>query len=106
MSKNSEYDSDRNGIIDEVEIMVAKKIKEEARKDKTSKSQRKMAWVSMIFMILFTCVIMSPLVPDTRVEVLSGLLGTIYIAQAGVVGAYMGFSIIGNKDNDGDDERY
>ena len=46
----------------------------------------------MASMLVFTTVLFLPVVPDSRVNALADLLGLFYIAQAGVVGAYMGVS--------------
>jgi hypothetical protein len=51
-----------------------------------------MAWLAMISMVSFTVLLFSPVLSDSRVQALSDLLGLFYIAQAGVVGAYMGFN--------------
>ena len=49
-----------------------------------------MAWVAMLSMIVGTIFLYTPIIKETRVEVLGDILGLFYIAQAGVVGAYMG----------------
>ncbi len=51
-----------------------------------------MAWVAMGSMIVFSAILFSPAVSESRVSALADLLGLFYIAQAGVVGAYMGVS--------------
>lgn len=72
------------------EIKAAnEKLELELREEKAD-SQKKMAWVSMFSMILFTAFLFSPILSDSRVSALADLLGLFYIAQAGVVGAYMG----------------
>ena len=43
-------------------------------------------------MLVFSTVLFLPVVSDSRVNALADLLGLFYIAQAGVVGAYMGVS--------------
>jgi hypothetical protein len=43
-------------------------------------------------MIVFTLVLFSPMISDSRVAALADLLGLFYIAQAGVVGAFMGMT--------------
>jgi len=43
-------------------------------------------------MIGFSALLFSTAVTETRVAALADLLGLFYIAQAGVVGAYMGVS--------------
>ena len=51
-----------------------------------------MAWVAMGAMIVFSAALFTPFVAESRVAALADLLGLFYIAQAGVVGAYMGVS--------------
>ena len=61
----------------------------ELREEKAD-SQRNMAWVAMISMVLFSVFLMLPMMPDSRVKALSDLLGLFYIAQASIVAAYFG----------------
>ena len=49
-----------------------------------------MAWVAMVSMIIFSILLYTPIISETRVNALGDILGLFYIAQAGVVGAYMG----------------
>ena len=44
----------------------------------------------MVSMLIFTVVLFTPLMSDSRVAGLADLLGLFYIAQAGIVGAYFG----------------
>ena len=49
-----------------------------------------MAWLSIASMIIFSACLFMPVVPESRVNALGEILGLFYIAQAGIVGAYMG----------------
>jgi len=49
-----------------------------------------MAWLSIASMIIFSACLFMPIVPESRVDALGEILGLFYIAQAGIVGAYMG----------------
>ena len=62
----------------------------ELREEKAD-TQRYMAWVSLSSMIAITSALVCPFVNVERVHALADLLGLFYIAQAGIVGAYMGF---------------
>jgi hypothetical protein len=53
-------------------------------------AQKKMAWFALIGMFLVTAILFSPLFPDSRIAVITEILGLFYISVAGVVGAYMG----------------
>lgn len=78
-----EFDLDRDGKVTEKELDIV---------ERKTKAQRRMATGALISMVLFTAWLFSPLVPVERVNALSDILGLFYIAQAGIVGAYMGMS--------------
>ena len=61
------------------------------------KNRRRMAWLSMIAMVTFTAVLMSPVVGVEKIKALEGVFGAFYFAMASVVGAYMGFTTWANK---------
>lgn len=63
----------------------------ELREEKAD-TQRRMAWIAMTSMLVFTAMVFTPVFPDSRIDALADLLGLFYVAQAGVVGAYMGFT--------------
>jgi len=87
-SKFNELDIDGDGVVSDTELAVAEAIERHEKSD----AQRRMAWVSMISMIVFTAAVFLPIFPDGRIKARSGLFGLFYIGQAGVVGAYMGMT--------------
>lgn len=91
-SEYAEYDIDGDGTVTDSELARMKEIKSQEMAERKQASQRKMAWTSLWSMAIFTVILFSPLVSDTRVSALADLLGLFYIAQAGVVGAYMGMT--------------
>lgn len=68
----------------------------ELREEKAD-TQKSMAWVAMISMLIFTLGLFLPIFNDSRITALGDILGLFYIAQAGVVGAYMGFTTWMNR---------
>ena len=69
----------------------------EMQEDKAD-AQRRMAWISMAAMIIFTTVVMIPgFIPETRLKLLGDLSALFYIGMAGVVGAYMGMTAYMSK---------
>ena len=84
MSESSEHER-------EMELLEQERIEE--RQD----NQKRMAWVAMVSMILFTIVLFSPFVSDSRLAVISDIASIFYFAQAGVVGAYMGSEAFVNR---------
>ena len=105
-SVHNEADINKDGVVTDKELLAMEKLRQIERDDKLAerqdrkqKQQRYMAWAAIWSMIVFTAVILSPLVPETRVEWLATLLSTFYIAQAGIVGAFMGFATMADKNS-------
>lgn len=86
----TKYDLDKSGSVTSEEIARVKDIVEVEILGKRASTQKRMAWIAMISMVGFTLLLVSPIISDSRVTALSDLIGLFYIAQAGVVGAYMG----------------
>ena len=85
-----DFDIDGDGKITEQEVAMKERMLEVELREEKAESQKFMAWVAMGMMIVFTVVLFTPMMTDTRVEALADLLGLFYIAQTGVVAAYMG----------------
>ena len=91
-SSYNEYDMDVDGIVSDEELNTVKAFHEAESAEEQADAQRRMAWVAMISMLVFTALVFLPIFPDTRIKALSDLFGLFYIGQAGVVGAYMGMT--------------
>lgn len=89
-SKYNRYDMDGNGVVSDEEINNANEILEIELREEKADAHRRMAWVAMVSMIIFSGFLFLPIIEVERVKALADLLGMFYIAQAGVVGAYMG----------------
>ena len=85
-----DFDVDGDGKITEQEVAMKERMLEVELREEKAESQKKMAWIAMVMMIGFTVVLFTPLMSDTRVAALADLLGLFYIAQTGIVAAYMG----------------
>ena len=85
-SKHNEMDLDGDGIVSDSEASAVLTQHEKAD------AQRRMAWVAMGSMIVFTFAVFLPIFPDGRIKALSDLFGLFYIGQAGVIGSYMGMT--------------
>jgi len=55
-------------------------------------TQKRIAIGAFCFMLGLTTILCTPLINETRITALTGLISTMYIALAGIVGAYMGMS--------------
>ena len=89
-------DLDGDGDITD-DVADLEKLAEIDRQDRKQQAQRRMAWVAIWSMVVFTVVLFSPMISDSRVAALADLLGLFYIAQAGVVGAFMGMTAWMNR---------
>ena len=85
-----DFDVDGDGTITEAEIAMKERMLEIELREEKAESQKFMAWVAMGMMIIFTVFLFTPFMSDSRVNALADLLGLFYIAQTGVVAAYMG----------------
>lgn len=83
-------DTDKDGKIGRKDIDANDRLLELEIREEKADAHRRMAWVAIASMIAFTAVLFSPMVTESRVSALADLLGLFYIAQAGIVGAYMG----------------
>lgn len=91
-SAYNEYDLNHDGTVSDSEMERSQQLIDIENKDKKEDQQRRMAWVAMGSMLVFTAVLFSPMVDVERVSALGDLLGLFYIAQAGVVAAFFGTS--------------
>ena len=92
-SQYNEYDLDVDGVVSDEELEMVTKIHEAENADEKADAQRRMAWISMIAMILFTVIVMIPgIIPESRLKLIGDLSALFYIGMAGVVGAYMGMT--------------
>ena len=89
-SKYNQFDLDKDGTVTDAEIDRAKEMVDLELREAKSEAQKQMAWLSIIVMTVSTIVLFTPLIPDSRVNALSDLLGLFYFSLCGIVGTYMG----------------
>ena len=86
----NKYDINHDGTVSDEEMARNKELIELELREEKSEAPKNMAWIAMISMIVFSAFLFVPIVSESRVTALGDILGLFYIAQAGVVGAYMG----------------
>ena len=91
-SRFAKFHVDGDGVVTDEEMEQSTAMLELELREEKSDAQRRMAWIAMASMILFTIGLFAPIFTDSRINALADILGLFYIAQAGVVGAYMGVS--------------
>lgn len=84
------YDVDGDGKISNNDIHEAESIIELENRDKKEDQQRRMAWIAMWSMLVFTLVLFTPFIDVERIKALDNILGMFYIAQAGIVATFFG----------------
>ena len=89
-NQKEKYDQDGDGRVSKYDIMKSRELLELDLQEEKATTQKRMAWWAMFLMAIFTLALFLPIVPVERVSALADLLGLFYIAQAGIVGAYMG----------------
>ena len=85
-----DFDIDGDGKVTLEEVAMKERMLEIELREEKAESQKKMAWIAMLMMIGFTGLLFSDVISETRVAALADLLGLFYIAQTGIVAAYMG----------------
>lgn len=96
-SKYNEFDLDNDGVVTDDEIAKSKEMIELELREEKSEAQKLMAWLAIIVMVVATIVLFTPLIPDSRVNALSDLLGLFYFSLCGIVGTYMGATAFMHK---------
>ena len=96
-SDYAKYDVDGDGVVSDEELAAVAKLEELEMQEEKADAQRRMAWGSLISMLVFTGFVFLPIFPDSRIQALADLFGLFYIGMAGVVGAYMGMTAYMSK---------
>ena len=85
-----EFDHDKDGVISEKDLQISEQLIRLQIDNQKDQNQVRMAWVAMLSMLIVTLLLFSPFVPDSRILALRNLLDLFYVAQASVVGMFMG----------------
>lgn len=84
------FDHDKDGIISEKDLQISEQMIKLQIDNQKDQNQVRMAWVAMLSMLVITLLLFGPFVPDSRIIALRDLLDLFYVAQASVVGMFMG----------------
>jgi hypothetical protein len=89
-SQYEKFDLDGDGIVSDQELSRSEHMIRLENSDKMQDQQRMLCWVSSISSIILIILVMSPVIPDTRVEMVTALLSTYVVANLGIVATFMG----------------
>ncbi len=89
-------DADKNGIISDAEMETHHRMMEAKREElqiehaeKMLDQQRYLCWVSSISSIGFLLILLTPIIPLQRVEMITALLSTYVVANVGIVSSFV-----------------
>lgn len=92
-----QYDLDSDGTVSDGELAMAQKMEslEHSRAmhenlDRMMDQQRWICWVSSISSIGLILITLLPIIPNSRIEMVTALLSTYVIANLGIVSVFMG----------------
>ena len=85
-----QFDLDGDGIVSDEELSRSEDMIRLENSDKMQDQQRMLCWVSSISSIILIVLVMSPAIPDARVEMVTALLSTYVVANLGIVATFMG----------------
>ena len=89
-SQYEQFDLDCDGIVTDKELARSEHMIRLENSDKMQDQQRMLCWVSSVSSIILIVLVMSPVIPDTRVEMVTALLSTYVVANLGIVATFMG----------------
>ena len=89
-SKFLKHDLDGDVIVTDDEIAREERMIRLENNDKMQDQQRMLCWVSSLSSIFLIVLVMSPIIPDTRVQMVTALLSTYVVANLGIVATFMG----------------
>ena len=89
-SQYEKFDLDGDGIVSDQELSRSEHMIRLENSDKMQDQQRLLCWVSSVSSIILIVLVMSPVIPDTRVEMVTALLSTYVVANLGIVATFMG----------------
>jgi|TARA_B100002019_G_scaffold245848_1_gene223454 hypothetical protein len=89
-SQYEQFDLDGDGIVSDEELSRSEHMIRLENSDKMQDQQRMLCWVSSVSSIILIVLAMSPVIPDTRVEMVTALLSTYVVANLGIVATFMG----------------
>ena len=89
-SQYEKFDLDGDGIVSDEELSRSEHMIRLENSDKMQDQQRMLCWVSSVSSIILIVLVMSPVIPDTRVEMVTALLSTYVVANLGIVATFMG----------------
>tara|TARA_B100001564_G_C20166867_1_gene457911 strand:- start:198 stop:530 length:333 start_codon:yes stop_codon:yes gene_type:complete len=100
-SRYESFDLNKDGMVDDEEIRLAREIKEYEDKARKLLAQRRMATYTLIFMGLYATILLTPIIDLERLKELSSVSDLLFISGSSIVGFYMGSSAYMSRNGNG-----
>ena len=89
-SRYAQYDLDGDGTVSDEELARNQELVEIELREEKADSQRRMAWVSLGSMVVYSILPLLPFIPESRLSTLASLSDMLFLSQASIVGLYFG----------------
>mgnify|MGYP001179933739 FL=1 len=89
-SRYAQYDLDGDGVVSDEELARNQELVEIELREEKADSQRRMAWVSLSSMVVYSILPLLSFVPESRLSTLAALSDMLFLSQASIVGLYFG----------------
>ena len=89
-SRYAEFDLNQDGTVTDEELATNQGLMQIQLQEEKADSQRRMAWVSLVSMVVFALLPLMPFVPESRLPTLASLSDMLFLSQASIVGLYFG----------------
>ena len=89
-SRYAQYDLDGDGTVSDEELARNQELVEIELREEKADSQRRMAWVSLSSMVVYSILPLLSFVPESRLSTLASLSDMLFLSQASIVGLYFG----------------
>lgn len=90
ISNWSRFDINKNGDMTFEEVTLAKELLEMELGEEKAHAQKKMSWVALISLITYPLIVLLPMIPDSRLDAIVAMSGTLLLALASIVAFYFG----------------
>ena len=98
-SRYAKHDLDGDGIVSDEELRREERMIRIENSDRMADQQRRMVWVSLLSVCAGVVIILTPLVSETRLNIIIPFLQVWSITNLGVVATFMATSAWSNRKN-------
>ena len=91
-SRYARHDINGDNVVSDEELRLEERMIRIENADKMADQQRIMCWVSLASVVVSVALVMTPLVPISRIDTISAILSTFYVSNFAIIGSFMATS--------------